>query len=213
MLLKYYKQIIIIILLIALFFLYKHSQNLKAEKEDLISAKELVSQKYKTVLNKNKELIVRQDVIEFNNKKAIDSLIKKIDFGKFKPKKPSTFIQEAIIVKLDSTYIKYDTVYLATDTIRTFKDSSKYFYISGRTNHNGVFINRVSFPMMNTTVISKQRYNIFKTKTVITIHHDNPLVSTEKLTSIVLRPEPNKLLKNLTRVLIFSTGVFLGSKL
>lgn len=211
---KYYKLIIFAILLILILHLLNVLSNKKKDISDLNSEVSLIDQKYKEVRNKNGELIIRQDIVEAYNKRIVDSLIGKIDFGKNKIKKPLIVIQETTTVSVDTLYVAYtDTLFSVVLGEAPFKDSTKYYHISGIAKPKGIQFNVISFPMKNTYVVSKQRYNLFYNRPVVTIHHDNPYVSTEKVNSVILKEkEPNKFVKISTKVGLLALGYYLGKK-
>lgn len=211
---KYYKQILLALLVLLTFHLLDVISNKKEDISDLNSEISLTDQRYKESRNENRELIVVQNVIEANNRRIVDSLIGKIDFGKNKIRKPSVVIQETTVVSVDTLYVPYtDTLFSVVSGENYFKDSTRYYNISGIAKPKGIQFNTIAFPMKNTYVISKQRYNLFYNRPIVTIHHDNPYVSTEKVNSVILKQkEPNKFVKVSTKVAIFALGFYLGQK-
>ena len=211
---KYYKQILLVLLVLLTFHLLNVISNKKENISDLNSEISLRVQRYKESRNENGELIIRQNIIEAYNKRIVDSLIGKIDFGKNKIKKPLIVIQETTTVSVDTLYVSYtDTLFSVVLGEAPFKDSTKYYHISGVAKPKGIQFNVISFPMKNTYVVSKQRYNLFYNRPVVTIHHDNPYVSTQKVNSVILKSkEPNKFLKVSTKVGLVALGFILGQK-
>lgn len=211
---KYYKQILLVLLVLLTFHLLNVISNNKEDISDLNSEISLRVQRYKESRNENGELIIRQNVIEAYNKRIVDSLIGKIDFGKNKIKKPLIVIQETTTVSVDTLYVSYtDTLFSVVLGEAPFKDSTKYYHISGVAKPKGIQFNVISFPMKNTYIVSKQRYNLFYNRPVVTIHHDNPYVSTEKVNSVILKEkEPNKFVKISTKVGLLALGYYLGKK-
>lgn len=211
---KYYKLIILAVLLILILHLLNVVSDKKKDISDLNSEISLTDQKYKEIRNENGELVIRQNMLEDYNKRIVDSLIGKIDFGKNKIKKPLIVIQEKTIVSIDTLYVTYsDTLFAIVPGENYFNDSTKYYHIKGVAKPKGIQFNTISFPMKNTYVVSKQRYNLFYNRPVVTIHHDNPYVSTEKVNSVILKQkEPNKFLKISTKVGLFALGFYLGQK-
>lgn len=179
-----------------------------------------VNQAFTTSKNKYNEEIAKQDVLLTANRKYTNSLINEITWGsdnKIKSKNVSVVIKEKIVTELDTQFIYLqDTTLKDTNYIRvpnSFFTSNPHYTIKGKVLKDRINFEKISFSNTVTTVISKERYNLFYNKQVVHVHMSNPYSSIKELKSVVIKKEPNKLLKNGTRVVLFLGGFYLGTRL
>jgi len=206
---KQHKNILIVLLLLIVVFLFNGMFVVNKETNFYKDKYKLESQKYSEEKNKNGELVLYQEMVEAQNSRLIDSLAKTIDFGK-NISKPKIYIQEKIKVQIDSLYIAYKD---STDEYKSFQDSTQFYFIAGKAYKSGVKFSKISFPITTTFLISTKPAGIFKTKTVVNVHHNSPYVVSQDLKSVYTKEEIKPIYKTGTKILIFALGVFIGHKL
>lgn len=210
--LRYFIEILLIIIILLLFRSVKISKN---QNSQLQTEKDLALQKFKVERNKVGDLLILQDIIVSQNDKIIDSLVNERQLFKNKIRKPKILIQETSHTTIDSIFVPYhDTLFLPSETNLVFKDSTKFYYIAGEVKSKGVQLNKISFINKDTYVIASKRYNLFYNKQVLYINHQNPYTNVTGVQSIMLKQKTPKKFVRIARIVIpFITGMYLGYKL
>lgn len=216
---KYFPWIGMCIIFILFLLTLNTVDKQKKEQVTLKTELALKNQQYKVIKNELNESIVLQDVLVSNEERLVDSLIKEISWGKEKIKKKNIeiVIKEKLVTEIKDHYISiHDTTSLDSNYIKVpniFYDSTKFYVVSGTVLYKGIMFNKLSFNNEIIHIVEKERYNMFYTKNVLKIHSNNPYTTLSKVQSIELKKEPNKFFKNAIKILIFSSGIFIGSKL
>lgn len=200
------------ILIVIILLLFRSITALRNKNVKLQTEKSLVLQNFASEHNAKNELITLQDIIVTSDKKIIDSLSE--EAHKYKIRKPSVFIRETSITQIDTLFVPFkDTIVSLVDANYSFKDSTKFYNISGKVLSKGIKFNTISFTNENTYIIGKKRYNLFYNKSVLYVNNKNPYTSIQKLNSVEFKKEPNRAAKILIFVATLSLGIYLGFQL
>lgn len=234
------ERLIILILVVSLFLLYKCSSSRLREKDDIITQAELDKQTLQTLLNKKGDTIYSQQSIITSSQSAIKNLTDSIFDLKKKDKKN----REVIAYYRGRTTTRIDTLEISwVDTARmkrfedsveqvckdvisfyrdsaietphtdsfTTKDIDVNFTLKKTNRTPSLVINRLS--IVDTLDLQFVEHKRFLRKPTIEVQfkHSNPYIKVDGSNSVFYKPQKKP--KWFQKALLIGVGVFLGTKL
>ncbi len=192
---------------------YKHESS--AYKELYLSD----SQSYEEIKTQQGKIIVRQDVIQVDDKKVVKKLVREIDYLR-KKKRIRTVVKTKTVFVMDTTYIPYkDTSYhtMWKDGIEvryiippiSFLDSNEYYKIRGTVMLGGIELHGLEVNNTSTLAIREKRSLMHLDKEIY-INHSNPYIRTIGLNSASTTKNPTRLNKAIKIGLFIGAGYVIG---
>jgi hypothetical protein len=157
--------------------------------QDQIAKLELGKQKFTETINDKNERIVTQEQVIMSQKDAIaNNLLTIEDLKKIKSQ-----VRIRTIIKIDSVFVPYTDI----DTLlvkepcdfvsRKFALDTKHYSFHGKTKENGVLLDSVSFTNnMKITIGNKRMGFLRKSKPIVSVVNDNPFMTTQSMSNIVI---------------------------
>lgn len=208
MLYKVSTIVLVILLLIAGAKYFKWRGKYITEK----NLKEYAEQEFSSERKKNGELVVKQRIMETDNKAYIDSVTKGFDV---KIRGIKTAIRIIETTTIDTTYISYaDSFFFYKDSsrhARGFKDSSRCYSISGTVDTSGVTINKIEIKD-SLLIMEKSKGFLIKHPQLIIVSK-SPCKDISEVKSVKLRNKPSIFVKIIDRAAFLIAGVLIATRL
>lgn len=201
---KYWKHIIVLLMLMTIVVLVNRTNNQRKTINDLKADTTRLSTQIDTFRNKTGLLIAEQQVAEYENKQRLKELSNTIfDLEKKNQrlvKQVNYYGQVGQITKIDSVFIPYvDTVLIdtgiATNMIsvpKKFSTKDKYYTIEGIVKKEGVSVDNIE--IINTVSFREieKKQGLFKAPiTTLQVINSNEFVTTTGITSVNVKHKPS----------------------
>lgn len=182
--------------------------------QDQIAKLELGKQKFTETINDKNERIVTQDQVIMSQKNAIANNLLTIDGLK----KIKSQVRIKSVIEIDSVFVPY----LDIDTLlvkepcnfvsKHFGLTTKHYSFMGKTKENGVLLDSVSFTNNMTITIGEKKMGLFrKSKPIVSIVNDNPFMTTQSMSNIVIKNDVKWYQKRGTWLVIGAGIGFIGA--